>query len=228
MKKIELESQKSGYKDVFEIFNVILEESGFDLNQFVKGDSLEIPNEMSEKFLDSLKNFVSLVPDVVKQMEDAASFWSQFEKLDDYESNHKFVLWLRKYAESIIRPFEEASFLKEMDEQTFYTLTNYCFENLVLKDIGKKRIDKEICDTKQMLILKKIMFTFIEMIVVDNLSKENAFDKMKRIFGIKEVFCGIWWDLIAKNEDKIWRIMIMKQYRRVENKLNYLLEILED
>ena len=119
-------------------------------------------------------------------------------------------------------------FLKEMDDESFQKLTNYCFENLILKDVGKKRIDSNIGDVKQILILRKIIFTCIEMVVVDNFSKENTFDNMERMFGMKASYCELWWNLIEKNEDKIWRIMVMKQYSRLENKLNRLLDLIEE
>lgn len=228
MKKIELEFQESGIKKVIELFNVILEESEFDLNQFVKSDSLAIPNQMSETFLESLKQFVDMVPDIVKQLDDVESFWCIFENLDDYEKINKFIVWLKRYTESVIRPYEEALFLKEIDEESFQKLTSFCFENLILRDIGKKRIDSEIGDLKQILILRKIIFTFIEMVVVDNFSKENAFDNMERMFGVKASYCELWWDLIEENEDKIWKIMIMRQYSRMENKLNHLLDLIEE
>ena len=151
MKKIELEFQESGIKKTIELFNIILEESEYNLNQFVKSDSLSISDEMSETFMESLKEFVAMVPDIVKQMEDAESFWSIFENLDDYEKNNKFIMWLRRYVDAVIRPFKEAMFLKEISDESFQKLTNYCFENLILRDIGKKRIDKEIVDVKQIL-----------------------------------------------------------------------------
>lgn len=227
MEKIKLESQEDGIVRVFELFYNILEESGSNLNQFVKGDSLAIPNGMSEIFLNSLKDFINMVPDMVKQIEDGESFWKKFEELSDYENNNKFITWLKRYTEAAIRPFEEAKFLKEIDSESFQKQTNYCFENLILKDIGKKRIDKAVGDIKQLLILKKIIFTFIEMVIVNNFSRENAFDNMERMFDVKEEYCEIWWDLIEKNEEKIWKIMMMKQYRKMENKLNYLLDIIE-
>lgn len=228
MKKIELEFQENGIKKAIELFNSILEESSFDLNQFVKSNSLAIPNDMSEKFLESLKQFINIVPDIVKQLDEPETFWNIFENLDDYEKNIKFIIWLKKYTESVIKPFEEAMFLKEMDDESFQKLTNYCFENLILKDVGKKRIDSNIGDVKQILILRKIIFTCIEMVVVDNFSKENTFDNMERMFGMKASYCELWWNLIEKNEDKIWRIMVMKQYSRLENKLNRLLDLIEE
>ena len=53
-------------------------------------------------------------------------------------------------------------------------MTDYCFENLILKNIGKKRVDGSIGDLKQLYLLRKIIFTFIDMVIIENLSKENA------------------------------------------------------
>lgn len=228
MKKIELQFPEFGMEKMIELFNDILEQCDYNLNQFVKGDTLAISNEMSENFLKLLKEFVKGIPDALRELDDNDVFWDAFEKLDDYDKNNRFVMWLRRYTDSIIRPLQEAEFLKEIDEETFQKLTNYCFENLILRDIGKKRVDESIGDVKKLFILRKIIFTFISMIFIENFSKENAFDNMERMFGIKEHQCEVWWRLIEKNEEKIWRIMIVKQCSRIENKLNHLLEIVDE
>ena len=186
MKSIELEFQENGVAKIIELFNTILEQSGYNLNQFVKGDSLAVPNEVPESFLDSLKKFVNISPDVIRSIENKEDFWDIFEKLEDYENNDKFIKWVQRYIDSVIRPFEEAKFIRDMSNETFQKITKYCFENLIIKDIGKKRIDRTMGDLKQLYVLRKIMFTFIEMVLVENFSRENAFDKMHRIFGIEE------------------------------------------
>ncbi len=228
MKSIELEFQENGVAKIIELFNTILEQSGYNLNQFVKGDSLAVPNEVPESFLDSLKKFVNISPDVIRSIENKEDFWDIFEKLEDYENNDKFIKWVQRYIDSVIRPFEEAKFIRDMSNETFQKITKYCFENLIIKDIGKKRIDRTMGDLKQLYVLRKIMFTFIEMVLVENFSRENAFDKMHRIFGIEEFCCKLWWDLIEENEEKLWRIMMMKQSRRIENKLDHLLELMDE
>lgn len=226
MKKIESKFQEPGILKVIALFNIILEESHFNLNQIVKGDSIIVSGEMSEVFLDSLKEFVDLIPNEIRHVEQEEEFWSLFENLDDYENNDKFIMWLKRYVEAFVKPNKEAMFLKEMDDVTFKKLSNYCFENLILKNISKNRIDKEIGDIKQILILRKIIFTFIEMVIVDNLSKEDAYEYMQELFCMQEGFCEVLWNQIQKNEERLWRIMLMKQYDRIENKCNQLLEVL--
>lgn len=55
-------------------------------------------------------------------------------------------------------------------------MSDYCFYNLILQDVGKKRIEETIGDEKQIQILKKAIFTFCDRIISDNFSKENAFE----------------------------------------------------
>lgn len=228
MKKIESEFQDTGIMKAIDLFNRLLEKSDYNLNQFVKGDSLTVPNDKSESFTNILKEFVEMVPDAIQRIENGEVFWSAFEKLDDYESNDKFIRWMQRYVDAVIRPMEEAAFLKEMDEETFKRMTEYCFDNFVLKDIGRKNIDKSVGNLKDIITLRKMIFTYIEMIVVDNFAEERAHANMERLFGIRKQYCGIWSEYIERNADKIWKIMLMKRYNRIENKLNQILESIND
>lgn len=228
MKKIDLKSQNYGSTKLFELFNTILELSDYNLNQFVKGDALAVPDNMPETFVESLKEFVRISPDIVRDMENREEFWKIFEELDDYQNNNKFIKWMQRYISASISPFEEAAFLREINTETFQKMAEYCFTNLVMRNIGKKRIDESVGDIKQLSVLRKLIFTFIDMVIVENYSKENAFDNMERIFGIKDSYCEVLWRLTEQNEDKLWKIMMMKQSRQVENKLNHLLEMIDE
>lgn len=227
MKKINSEFQMNGAKTFIELFNYLLENSDYNLNQFVRGDTLAITDDVQEDFVSALKRFMDIAPETVKNIEDKEGFWRSFEQLDDYKNNNKFIKWLARYADAAIRPFEDAAFLREMEDVDFEKMTNYCFQNFVIKDIGRKRIGTE-WDTKQISKFRKIMLTFIEMVITDNYSKENTFANMQRLFGIRESQCELWWNIVEQNEEKLWRIMLMKQYNRIENKINAILEQLEE
>lgn len=209
-------------------FHIILEESNYSLNQFVKGNSLSISNNMSVEFVDALKKLLDAAPIEIRTMEERESFWDAFENFDEYEKNNEFIEWLKGYTNTVLKPFDEAAFLHDMDEKTFQEMTEYCFQNLILKDIGKKRLKKSGQNEKQMIGLRKIIFTFLEMAVIGNLSKENIVDNMNKIFGIKESFCELWWNRVEANEEKLWRIMITRQYRRIEDKLDRISEAIEN
>lgn len=230
MKKLELKSQIHGkfIKKSIDLFNSLLEESEFNLDQFVNGDALAISNEISDQFVKNLKEFINIIPDAVREIEDQDVFWNTFSHLKDYENNKKFIIWIRRYLETTMRPKKEAAFINEINQDVFENMCQYCFENLILQNIGEKRIDTNIGDIKQLIILRKIIYTFIDMVVVENFSKENAFENMEKIFGIERRYCEYFWKLFQQNEEKIWRFMMMKQYSRINNKLNHIIDILEE
>lgn len=227
MKKIATQSLEPGMIELVELFNEILEQSDYNLNKYVNGRSLSVPDD-DGIFEDNLKKFVNSVPEKIKELEDSEKFWNLFDELDDYNNNDKFINWMRGYTESVIRPFIEAEYIRKMDAEKFNNMTNYCFENMVLKSVGDDEIDLTVGNSKELFTMKKVLFTFIDMVIVNNYSKENAINNMKKVFGIKESYCGIWWELIEKYEDKLWKIMIMKKCERIDNKLEYVMNAIEE
>lgn len=222
---IKLDENRQDIKRLEELFNIILKESEYNLNQFVKSsDTLSVTKQTPDDFSENLKEFIELFQEVVSSIEDKESFWSAFRSLDDIDNNDKFIFWLQRYADTLTKPVEEAAFIKELDFETFKKMSDYCFKNLILQDVGKKRIDKTIGDEQQIQILRKALFTFCEMIISDNFSKENAFDNLSRMFEMEESYCEVWWQYIKENEEKLWRIIMMKNYKNLESKVEILLQ----
>ena len=83
-------------------------------------------------------------------------------------------------------------------------------------------------NSNQIILLKKVFLTFIDMVIVNNFSKDNAFYNMEKVFGLGEEKCNIWWNLVEENEDKLWKLMMMRKYNQIENKLDFLLNELEE
>lgn len=227
MKKTDLQSP-DGMINLLSQFRLILRLSGQDLNRLVQGNTLAIPSDMSKAFSDTIREFVEMVPDVVRNAEDKGAVWNSLEELAAKGENGEFIKWLKKYTEAVLKPFEEAMFLSEMDDRAFQEITDYCFENLVLQNTSRKRMDESRWDVKQLLILRKIFFTFIDMVISEQLSEERVCQNMGRMFGMGETRCNMWWNLILQNEEKIWRITMMKKISRIEETLDYLLEQMEE
>lgn len=228
MKEIHTRSSELEMLKSIRLFNEILEKADYNLNKYVKGHSLVLPDSDTEDFENLLKEFANTIPNEVKNLENPEAFWELFSELDDYNDNDKFINWLHGYVESVIKPFIEAEYIRKLDKEHFEALTKYCFENLILRDSGNDKIDFSIGNENSILTMKKVLFTFIDMIIVNNYSKENAIERMQKIFGIKEDYCVIWWDIVNKYEDKLWRIMMMKKYDDIENKLEYIVNIMEE
>lgn len=213
--------------EIMELFNKILEESNYNLNKFVNGMTLSINDDESKKLEELVQEFIDRIVSEIKKLSNQQVFWESFTKLDDYEKIDKFIEWMKGYTNSAIRPYEETEFLRDMDEQEFDNITKYCFENLILQDAGKRKVQEQ-ANWEQIVLLKKVILTFIDMVVVNNFSKDNAFYNMEKVFGLGEEKCIIWWKLVEENEDKLWKLMIMKKYNQIENKLDFLLNELEE
>lgn len=207
-----------------ELFNCILEKSGYNLNKYIKGRSLSIPDSDAELISSDIKKFVSAITEELKRIENQNEFWESFCKLDDSENINKFVEWLHNYTDSMLEPYRDAGFLRHLDSEVFENKSKYCLENFILKDIGKRENNQE----SEIFILKRILLTFIDMVVVNNYSKENALESMKKMFGIDERHCTIWWDMVQEKEERLWRVMLMRKCDRIDRKLEYLIDEIEE
>ena len=74
-----------------DLFNFILENKNYNLDCLVKGNSLAVDDSISEEFLEKLKDFLALAPEITRRADNKEEIWSTFETLDDYESNKKFI-----------------------------------------------------------------------------------------------------------------------------------------
>lgn len=227
MKEVCLKFQTNG-KEVEELFNFILRRSNYNLNQYVKGDSLSIPNDMEEEFVTSLKKMLDILPEVVKVIKDKDKFWNIFNELERFEDNDKFIKWLIKYVENAVRPFEDASFLREIQEETLCKMIDYCFENLIVKNVGKNEVRRSGWDVEQMGIMRRIIFTFVDMVICENFTEEKTYEQMNRMFCLEASFCIKLWELVERNRNELWGIMVLRKIQRLEEKLDRLLAVIED
>ena len=77
---IKLDEDRLDIKRLEELFNMILVDSEYNLNQFVKSsDTLSVTKETSDDFSENLKEFIELFPEVVNSIEDKERFWSAFQ-----------------------------------------------------------------------------------------------------------------------------------------------------
>lgn len=198
------------------------------MNRFVKGDSLILTEDVSEEFISALKGLIEIILETIKEKENDQFYDQLFGEWENNDNVNQFISWLKRYIEAVSRPFEETKFLEEINDEKFENMTQYCFDNFILQDIEEDDIDTSIADKEEILILKKVILTFIEMTVVNNLSKEAAFNKIGKILNINERQCNLWWGIIKENEDQIWKIVMMTKYTQIEEKLDSILDILKE
>ena len=210
-----------------ELFNELLEKSNYNLNKYVNGQSLSISNSDTEQFVNLLKQFVNLIPQELKKLDNQTEFWGALEHLDDIDTNNKFIEWLHEYTNSILEPYNETEFIRKLDDRMFKDMSKYCFENLILRDTGNYAFDEEEETKERLIILRKVLYTFIDMMIVNNFSYEKSVLNIEKTFGLNESHCKVWWEFVSLNEEKLWRIMLMKKYSRIESKLDYVIDEIE-
>lgn len=108
MKKIDLTSVQSGMKRFFELFNLILEASDYDLNRFVEGNTVSIEDPSIEKYNNEFQEMLDelITISINSKSED---LFKKLEKLSETVQINKFVEWLSGYAEAAIVPYKETS-----------------------------------------------------------------------------------------------------------------------
>jgi len=207
------------------MFSNILEMGGYHLNQYVNGDEMGLPENVSDEFAEALKEFIDAAPMQISQIEDKDSFWQSFEQMRDYEKNDKFIRWLKQYVEQLLESWEDALFINKMPEDKLRDMVSYCFENLILKYVSVKAIST-VWDAQQMNVLRNILLTYFDMIIMYQYTYDYAFESIQKHFGISNVCCDIFQNLVEKNEDRLWKIMVSKKLGFLERRLDDILEII--
>ena len=146
MKKLDLKfySKNETIKQIATLFNQILEESNYNLNAIVKGDGIDLPETVSDKFIANLKDIIECISNEARSIEEETDFWNEFEELDDYDQNEKFIMFLKQCYETVICPIKETEFITKLNFDEFKTVSEYCFKNFILQDGEKKEIDEVV------------------------------------------------------------------------------------
>lgn len=226
MKQFEWKFQ-SGMEKFIKLFNDVLEEGNFELNQFIKGKTLRVRDDLPIEFLDNIEKLMKVAPSYYRTIEDKEGFWEQFKKLDDYDKNSIFLKWWRIYLDEIMKPANDAKFIDEMDKNTFKEMSYYCFNNYILQET-KKESKQERWDNEKLKVLQKVMLNYVELIVIKTYSRKKAEDVMLKTFNIREDYCEYWFDLVDEKRDVLWKKMLLMHLNKIEKKLDYLIDIEEN
>ncbi len=225
MENTKSDIQMNGMDKIKALFDKMCESSGHNLNRYISGNSLTVSDDMPEKLLHSLKDFLEEVQETVKETGDIGAL---IKEIQNAAGSEKFVDWLEGYLYDSIRPYQDAVYIREANLEKFREITSYVFENMILTNNGNAQIDTEVAGKKEILSTKKILLTFVNRVICYNDGKTYIFENMERRFGLHSEKCEIWWNLVKENEDRLWKIMLMRRVNFIENKLNHLLDCIQD
>lgn len=220
---------QDGTSEFIKKFNYILEQSEYNLDQFIRGESIAVKNDVSEEVLKGLKDFLDTACKNYSQLEDKGKFWDEVKLLDDYEKNSKFIKWIKNYLLSCEKNWSDGKKVNELIWDDFKRLSDKCFKNFIIQ-----RSEKIDCDDQTEIetcqIIRKLMTIFYDMIAVNAYSDDYAILCMEKNFGIETSCCRYWLSLlrIDSNQEKIWKIFMADNLKRVEKKLDSIMNALNE
>lgn len=219
--------QKVSIDEWLELFKDAVQECNNNLDQFVEGSRVRIPNKTSETLVEILNKFISFSRDVFFSCENVEKLWDNIKKIGEDGENKKFISWLNKYVDVGLKPRRDAKPIVSMNFEMFKNMSLYVFRNYIMKNIGKRNNDEQ-WDTHQVIIMKKMMHTLIEMLLIESLSEECAIEQMRNLFGMNVEQSELWINCINDDREDIWRMVLMKKISNIENRLENLEDVLKD
>lgn len=229
MKNIRSNFQTDGLNRIEELFTKMSENSGHNLDQYISGNSLVISDDITAELMHDIKIFIKEVQELIKETEEIQMLIPRLKRENDNNTNNdNFLEWLEGYLYDSVRPYQDAKCLRAADLDKFKRVTTYVFNNMILSNIGNEDIDTEIAEEKEVLSFRKILMTFINRVICYNDNKLYIFKNMDRRFGLSEEKCEFWWDIINDNRDRLWKIMFMKKMNVMEDRLNQLMEYVQE
>lgn len=192
-----------------------LEKSDFKANVFVQGDNLSIEDDkIGDLAAGMLDNIV-----VVSLNADLESFFKKLEKEKYYEDINMFIRWLQGCVEERAYAAQSIGFFKEINWEKLKKAIEHCFERYILVTNSYEK-NYDGFSREQLEVIVKVAFTLIEMIIVYNYSYEAAKEETYRMFVWKEEVFEIFWDLIEKNRECLWKNAMMQKLLELDKKVS--------
>ncbi len=207
----ELEIVKTFEKNFWEILRM----SDYKANQYVKDEQLIIDNnEIGNLATDMLDNIV-----IVSLNADLEGFLEKLEEEPYFKDNNLFIQWIRVCKEEREYASEDIKFFKNIEWDTLRTTIKHCFEYYVLTTNPYEK-EFEGVSKEQLEIIAKVAFTLIEMIVVYNYSYDASKKRSWQMFVWEEKVFEVYWELIEKNRDMLWKNAVMQRILNLDKKVN--------
>lgn len=192
-----------------------LEKAEFKVNDFVQGDHLSIENdEIGDLAARMLDNIV-----VVSLNSELESFFKKLEKEKYYKDINLFIQWLRGCVEERAYAAQSISFFKETEWEKLKNAIEHCFNYYILVTNSYEK-SYEGFSRDQLEVIVKVAFTLIEMIIVYNYSYEASKEETYQMFVWPEEIFEVFWDLIEKNRECLWKNAMMQKLLDLDKKVS--------
>lgn len=202
----------------------LLEKSGNALDQFIKDDSFLVGDDIScevDVFFEEIQGVVCTFNGDINEI-----IAVLIKQGDNHNQCNLFMEWLKEYIDMKRQIIQETEFIRKFTAEEFETNLEFCMNNLVLYNYGRKLIEKNQYNYEEMMTLKKVINTAIEMKVTERYAEELLIEKMKNMFNMLEEHIKSLWLSLEKHDEAIWKIVAVRRSDRIEQKLDYILDIL--
>lgn len=216
-------SHNNSSNDVSNMFFKLLDKSGQDLNQTVGSNSFVIPAGIDDNFADDLSVFLELVR---KEYKKDQTILDTIDKLGQDTDSEKFVIMLRRYIEAVNQPVKETAFLRELSIEEFKDMVEYCYSHFVISNEDIEQ-DKGKWERKQLQVLRKVILTVAEMVVLSNYPKHRVLYQINRMFELNNEYGKVLWNTVQGDRDQLWKYMMSVRCDNIESKLELLLDLLQ-
>ena len=115
MEDMNSEFQMNGMNRLKELFAAISENSGYNLDRYISGQSLTVSGD-NEGLMRHMKEFLAETQEAVKKDTDIKSLITVFQ---NEGRNDKFIEWLEGFLYDSIRPYQDAEYLRKTDLEQF-------------------------------------------------------------------------------------------------------------
>lgn len=171
------------------------------LSDFVKGDGLEVPNEISKEFDDFFNEFEKIYKDVDI---------NEFE-----EDDKKFISYLCEYFKIKYDYLNKIKYFQTNDiERT--NCIKYIFDNFILRKSNKEREYYNIGED-EFLDLMNFISKIVDKQIEDNLDADDFIDDLKEFYLIEEPIAVYLYGLIKSNEDVLFKRYVINNLKEIKN-----------
>lgn len=223
MSKKNIAFQNDSLNEISDMFYRLLEKSENDLNQTVGNNSFVIPVGIEDSFADDLSAFLKLVQKEYKKDEKILELFDNLGKDTDSE---KFVIMLKHYIEAVNQPAKETAFLRDMPLDEFKSMVEYCYSNFVISN-GDIERDEGMWEQRQLQVLRKVILTVSEMVVLAYYPEHRVLYQINRMFNLNEEYGKILWNMVQGDKDQLWKYMMSARCDHIESKLDLILDLVQ-
>ena len=206
---------EGGRKDFFDLLNKILELSSYNMNQYTDGDNFNIPKDADESYSAYFEKMLNLAREASSDIEEGGLF-DELKNIDDYKTNDKFFDWLKEYIMSVMQPYYDTVNIRQLSIGDFKERASFCFTYWILQDEEVENIP-EGWDQEDLIVIKKVLYTAIEMIIVNRFGPVKTKKVFKEVFDFSPEFAECIINLIAEHKDELWKNVVMDKLKKIEN-----------